>query len=92
MIVYISLEQYLHWQSFVMKMPATAMEPVLALATLDNVTQIETILFVLLCLRRIRQGHPVLHLACIFENLYGPSLFIEQTLIYFDLLKLAFLL
>jgi hypothetical protein len=71
-----------------MKMPATAMGPVLALATLDNVTK--TILLVLLCLRRIRQGHLVLHLASIFEN--GPSLFIEQTLIYFDLLKLAFLL
>jgi hypothetical protein len=92
LIVYTSLEQHLHWQSFVMKMPLTSMEPVLALATLDNVTQIETILFVLLCLRRKRQGHPVLHLSSIFKNLYCPSLFIEQTLIYFDLLKLAFLL
>ncbi len=73
-----------------MKTPATAMGPVLALATLDNVTK--TIVLVLLCLRRIRQGHPVLHLASIFENLDGPSLFIEQTLIYSDLLKLAFLL
>jgi hypothetical protein len=72
LIVYTSLEQHLHWQSFVMKTPATAMGPVLALATLDNVTKIKEIPFVLLCLGRKRQGHPVLHLSSIFENLYCP--------------------